>query len=185
MPAVHRPMRRPCGPTRPAAARAQLARQELAAQLRSAADATLPVEAEMASESDNTLVRLINSLIEEAVRRNASDIHRDRRRAAPGAGAHARRRRAGAGAGSAGAAALRHRRAHQDHGRPRHLRTPQAAGRQDRLRALRRRRRWSCAWSRADRARLEDVVLRLLGGRKPMALEQIGLADESWPRCAR
>ena len=32
-------------------------------------------EADIVSESDNTLVRLINSLIEEAIAQKASDIH--------------------------------------------------------------------------------------------------------------
>jgi type II secretory ATPase GspE/PulE/Tfp pilus assembly ATPase PilB-like protein len=47
--------------------------RELAADLQG--DGTDEVETDVVSESDNTLVRLINSLIEEAIAQKASDIH--------------------------------------------------------------------------------------------------------------
>jgi type II secretory ATPase GspE/PulE/Tfp pilus assembly ATPase PilB-like protein len=49
--------------------------QALAEQLRSAPEIPAHADAEIAAESDNALVRLINSLIDDAVHRNASDIH--------------------------------------------------------------------------------------------------------------
>jgi type II secretory ATPase GspE/PulE/Tfp pilus assembly ATPase PilB-like protein len=48
---------------------------ELASQLNSASESFEIPDAEVVSESDNTLVRLINSLIQDAIRRRASDIH--------------------------------------------------------------------------------------------------------------
>jgi len=47
--------------------------RELAADLQS--DGSDEIETDVVSESDNTLVRLINSLIEEAIAQKASDIH--------------------------------------------------------------------------------------------------------------
>ena len=74
MPAVHRAYG--AAPARePAEAAARDSVQALAEQLRSAPDLPAHVDAEIAAESDNALVRLINSLIDEAVRRGASDIH--------------------------------------------------------------------------------------------------------------
>jgi type II secretory ATPase GspE/PulE/Tfp pilus assembly ATPase PilB-like protein len=48
---------------------------DLAAQLSALPDSPQLPETEAVSESDNTLVRLINSLIQESIRRGASDIH--------------------------------------------------------------------------------------------------------------
>jgi type II secretory ATPase GspE/PulE/Tfp pilus assembly ATPase PilB-like protein len=74
MPAVHRAYA--AAQARGGAeAPARTSLNDLAAQLRSAPEATVPADAEVFSESDNTLVRLVNSLVEEAVRRGASDIH--------------------------------------------------------------------------------------------------------------
>ncbi|GAB3189983.1 GspE/PulE family protein [Hydrogenophaga aquatica] len=51
------------------------AARELALDLQTASDVSNEPEADVVSESDNTLVRLINSLIEEAIAQKASDIH--------------------------------------------------------------------------------------------------------------
>ena len=51
------------------------AARDLALDLQSATDISHEPEADIVSESDNTLVRLINSLIEEAIAQKASDIH--------------------------------------------------------------------------------------------------------------
>lgn len=49
--------------------------ESLATELREAADATSTHDADVVSESDNTLVRMINSIIQDAIARRASDIH--------------------------------------------------------------------------------------------------------------
>jgi type II secretory ATPase GspE/PulE/Tfp pilus assembly ATPase PilB-like protein len=49
--------------------------QELALQLGAAPDVATEAAAAVVSESDNALVKLVHSLIEEAIRRGASDIH--------------------------------------------------------------------------------------------------------------
>ncbi|MCE9656992.1 MAG: GspE/PulE family protein [Burkholderiales bacterium] len=49
--------------------------QALAAALRAAPDTLEALETDVVSEADNTLVRLINATIAEAIRRHASDIH--------------------------------------------------------------------------------------------------------------
>lgn len=59
----------------PSAARNHAAARELALDLQSAGDVSSEPEADVVSESDNTLVRLINTLIEEAIAQKASDIH--------------------------------------------------------------------------------------------------------------
>ncbi len=51
------------------------AARDLALDLQTAMDVSNEPEADVVSESDNTLVRLINSLIEEAIAQKASDIH--------------------------------------------------------------------------------------------------------------
>ncbi len=51
------------------------AARDLALDLQTASDVSNEPEADVVSESDNTLVRLINSLIEEAIAQKASDIH--------------------------------------------------------------------------------------------------------------
>jgi len=51
------------------------AAKDLAADLQTALDVGSEPEADVVSESDNTLVRLINTLIEEAIAQKASDIH--------------------------------------------------------------------------------------------------------------
>ncbi len=47
----------------------------LATELRAAAEAADVHDADVVSESDNTLVRMVNSIIHEAITRRASDIH--------------------------------------------------------------------------------------------------------------
>jgi type II secretory ATPase GspE/PulE/Tfp pilus assembly ATPase PilB-like protein len=179
MPAIHRAY---------AAAQAQpggagLARaslQDLAAQLRSSPETTLPVEAEMVSESDNTLVRLVNSLIEEAVRRNASDIHietadeprqvRVRMRIdgelVPVLELQARLRFA-----VVARIKIMADLDISEHRKPQDGKIDFArfGGPSVELRVV------TVPTSRG----LEDVVLRLLGSRRPMALEQIGLAEDN------
>ncbi len=49
--------------------------ESLASELRQASDAAESHDTDVVSESDNTLVRLINSVIHEAIARRASDIH--------------------------------------------------------------------------------------------------------------
>jgi hypothetical protein len=128
------------------------------------------------AESDNSLVRLINTMIIEAHAQGVSDIHiecqpgarRSRSASArtaccalPGTAAHLPQRTGGA---------------HQDHVRPGHQRAPQAAGRQDQLRQV-----LPAAQARAARGhhphpqRLEDVVMRLLASAQAAAAGQAGL----------
>ena len=57
-----------------ASAGGRVAARDLAMDL-SSGDSNTEAEADVVSESDNTLVRLINSLIEEAIAQKASDIH--------------------------------------------------------------------------------------------------------------
>ena len=76
MPAIHRAYR----PQQPGGAAAgvpvgRATARELAANLGSAATEGDAEQADVISESDNTLVRLINSVIDEAIRHRASDIH--------------------------------------------------------------------------------------------------------------
>ncbi len=59
----------------PSAPAARATSQELATHLTSAAPDTAAEQADVISESDNTLVRLINSVIDEAISHRASDIH--------------------------------------------------------------------------------------------------------------
>jgi type II secretory ATPase GspE/PulE/Tfp pilus assembly ATPase PilB-like protein len=74
MPAIHRAYhpQKP-SPGAPLAARATA--RELAASLGSAAAEGDTEQADVVSESDNALVRLINSVIDEAIHHRASDIH--------------------------------------------------------------------------------------------------------------
>jgi type II secretory ATPase GspE/PulE/Tfp pilus assembly ATPase PilB-like protein len=153
---------------------------DLAAQLKNVPDAAAPVEAEMVSESDNTLVRMINSLIEEAARRGASDIHietadeprqvRVRMRVdgelVPVLELPARLRFA-----IVARIKIMADLDISEHRKPQDGKIDFArfGGPPVELRVV------TVPTSRG----LEDVVLRLLGGRKPMALEQIGLADDS------
>ena len=141
----------------------------------------------MASESDNTLVRLINSLIEEAVRRNASDIHIEtadeprqvqvRMRVdgelVPVLEVPARLRFA-----IVARIKIMAELDISEHRKPQD-------GKIDFARASAGR-RWSCAWSPCrPRAGSKTWCCACSAAAKPMALEQIGLADETWPRCAR
>ncbi len=74
LPAIHRAYasaRAAPGDAEPARASVH----DLALQLQSAPESAEAADADVVSESDNALVRLINSLIHEAVRRRASDIH--------------------------------------------------------------------------------------------------------------
>jgi hypothetical protein len=97
-----------------------------------ATDDERPIE-----QSDNSLVRLLNNMIIEAHRDGVSDIHiesypgREKIRVPLPQGrpaAHLPR--------AAVELPQRDHRARQDHVRPRHLRAPQAAGRQDQLREV-------------------------------------------------
>ena len=76
MPAIHQAYRtHPADSNNPAPA-ARTTSQELATNLTSAApDAATAEQTDVISESDNTLVRLINSVIDEAINHRASDIH--------------------------------------------------------------------------------------------------------------
>ena len=76
MPAIHRAYRPQPGGRSEAPAAARATARELAANLGSATAAEGDAEqADVISESDNTLVRLINSMIDEAIHHRASDIH--------------------------------------------------------------------------------------------------------------
>ena len=76
MPAIHRAYRPQPGGRSEAPAAARATARELAANLGSATAAEGDAEqADVISESDNTLVRLINSVIDEAIHHRASDIH--------------------------------------------------------------------------------------------------------------
>ncbi|GAB2520092.1 MULTISPECIES: GspE/PulE family protein [unclassified Simplicispira] len=61
------------GPHAPSAARASS--QELVVNLSSSTPESEAAQADVVTESDNTLVRLINSIIDEAIAHRASDIH--------------------------------------------------------------------------------------------------------------
>lgn len=76
-PAIARAYERPAVAGVPSGRRVQnqAAARDLALDLQSATDVSNEPEADVVSESDNTLVRLINSLIEEAIAQKASDIH--------------------------------------------------------------------------------------------------------------
>ncbi|GAA4424949.1 GspE/PulE family protein [Acidovorax lacteus] len=74
MPAIHQAYRvHPAGPASAVAERASA--QELATHLVTAEGDGESEQADVVSESDNTLVRLINTMIDEAIRHRASDIH--------------------------------------------------------------------------------------------------------------
>ena len=133
-------------------------------------------------QSDNSLVRLINSMIIEA--HSAGRLrHPHRMPAGPREGAHPlpQGRPAAALPGAAAHLPQRADRAAEDHVRPRHQRAPQAAGRQDQLRQVRARACSSnCAWRRSRPPdNLEDAVLRLLARRKPMPLDKLGLSPDN------
>ncbi len=72
-PATSTPARAGNGQRAPVPVRATS--QELATNLSSAAAETDTEEADVVSEADNTLVRLINTVIDEAIAHRASDIH--------------------------------------------------------------------------------------------------------------
>ena len=61
--------------THPVASAARATSQELATHLSDTQTDTDAEQADLISESDNTLVRLINSVIDEAINHRASDIH--------------------------------------------------------------------------------------------------------------
>ena len=76
MPAVHRAyaaLRLAALP--PSAETRAVTVDALASELRAAAEATDTHDTDVVSESDNTLVRMINTIIQEAIHRRASDIH--------------------------------------------------------------------------------------------------------------
>ena len=76
MPAIHQAYRtHPSGPASATTPAARATSQELATHLGSAQPDTDAEQADVISESDNTLVRLINSVIDEAIAHRASDIH--------------------------------------------------------------------------------------------------------------
>lgn len=162
------------------AAPARASLLDLAEQLRSAPEAALPADAEVFSESDNTLVRLVNSLVEEAVRRRASDIHietadeprpvRVRLRIdgelVPVLELPARLRFA-----IVARIKIMAELDISEHRKPQDGKIDFArfGGAHVELRVV----------TVPTHRGLEDVVLRLLGGRKPMPLEQIGLAPRN------
>ena len=132
------------------------------------------------ADSDAPIIKLVHSIVAQAVQQGASDIHvnpeeGDTPRAVP------RRRRARAGRHRQAQDGDGRRLAHQDHGRPRHLREARAAGRA--LRADRR---------RAARGHpRRDAPARLRRGRRDAhprqrassstSLESLGMQDEpSW-----
>ncbi len=178
MPAVHRAYAAAAQARQSAKASAHSSLDDLAAELRDAPEAALPAEAAMVSESDNTLVRLVNSLIEEAVRRSASDIHIE----TADAPQHVRvRMRVDGELTPVLQLPPRLRFAIvarikimadldiSEHRKPQDGKIDFArfGGPSVELRVV------TVPTSRG----LEDVVLRLLGGRKPMALDQIGLSE--------
>ncbi len=119
--------------------------RDLVNDLQAGAEVGREPEADVVSESDNTLVRLINSMIAEADRAEGlRHPHRDPARAAQGQDQFPHRRRAAALPRGPVALPLCAGRPHQDHGGDGHLRAPQAPGRQDRLRPLRRPARPNC-----------------------------------------
>ncbi len=65
----------PTASTAPARPAASATLQELAEQLRDSVDSVGDVDASVVSESDNTLVRLVNRLVADAIEMRASDIH--------------------------------------------------------------------------------------------------------------
>jgi len=80
MPAIHRAYSAPQAAGARAEGEAQregkvATFESLAAELRQASDAADTHDADVVSESDNALVRMINSIISEAIARRASDIH--------------------------------------------------------------------------------------------------------------
>ncbi|MDH4464180.1 MAG: GspE/PulE family protein [Acidovorax sp.] len=75
MPAIQRAYRGNAAPAGSPGAGARPTSQELVSNLASALPETNSEHADVISESDNTLVRLINSLIDEAISHRASDIH--------------------------------------------------------------------------------------------------------------
>jgi hypothetical protein len=132
-------------------------------------------------QSDNSLVRLINNMIAEAHSQGVSDIHIE---SYPGQreGAHPLPQGRAAAHLPRAAAELPQRDggAHQDHVRPRHQRAPQAAGRQDQLRQVRRPSTASnCAWRPSPPQGLEDVVMRILASAKPIPLDKLGLSERN------
>ena len=76
MPAIHRSYSalQTAGPKSVGEGRAASV-ESLATELRAAAEAADVRDADVVSESDNTLVRMVNSIIHEAIARRASDIH--------------------------------------------------------------------------------------------------------------
>lgn len=74
MPAIHRTYAAPQNAAAEHEERASSV-ESLAQELRQTADTHDAHDAEVVSESDNTLVRMINSIITEAIARRASDIH--------------------------------------------------------------------------------------------------------------
>lgn len=178
MPAVHRAYAAAQAGHTAGSAASRDSVQDLAAQLRSAPDLAVSADAEVVSESDNTLVRLINSLIEEAVHRSASDIHietadaprqvRIRLRVdgelVPVLEVPARLRFA-----IVARIKIMADLDISEHRKPQDgkIDFSRFGGPHVELRVV------TVPTTRG----LEDVVLRLLGGRKPMPLEQIGLAE--------
>lgn len=179
MPAVHRAYA--AAQARGAAdAPARASLSDLAAQLRSVPEAAAPSDEEVFSESDNTLVRLVNSLVEEAVRRGASDIHietadeprpvRVRLRVdgelVPVLELPARLRFA-----IVARIKIMAELDIAEHRKPQDGKIDFArfGGAHVELRVV----------TVPTHRGLEDVVLRLLGGRKPMPLEEIGLAPRN------
>jgi type II secretory ATPase GspE/PulE/Tfp pilus assembly ATPase PilB-like protein len=75
MPAIARAYARPAVPAESATSVNRMSSKDLASDLALDSDRATEQANDVVSESDNTLVRLINSLIEEAIALKASDIH--------------------------------------------------------------------------------------------------------------
>ena len=75
MPAIHRAYLHKTVDTNNAAVAARATSQDLLSSLASTLPEVDTEQADVISESDNTLVRLINSVIDEAIQHRASDIH--------------------------------------------------------------------------------------------------------------
>ena len=75
MPAIARAYARPLAQTLTKAEQSRASSKDLAADLSHDDNHPQDTESDVVSESDNTLVRMLNSLIEEAIAQKASDIH--------------------------------------------------------------------------------------------------------------
>jgi hypothetical protein len=171
----------------PAGAAATLSTRELVQELNAGEPASGPdADGGVISESDNVLVRLVNRIIADAVELRASGHpHRDLRRARPV------RVRLRVDGDLLPYLELPARCASPWWRASRSWPTwtsPSTASRRTARSTSRASAacRSSCAWSPCRPARgLEDVVLRLLGGMKPLPLDGIGLSEDNLAGAAR